>query len=75
MYHVDKLRYTVEEAERRKQLESALDAFLFGFVSKCIRGAWDIQDQWDYMVNELNNLGLEEYIQITQKAYDRTYKD
>ena len=74
-YYIDQLRSAKEDANRCADLESTLDTFLFGFAMRCIQGEYDIVADWDFMVNELKTLGLEEYIQITQKAYDRTYKD
>lgn len=75
LYRVDELRYTKEDAEKCVNLNSILNNFLYGFAMKCIQGEHDIVADWEFMVNELNTLGLEEYIQINQKAYDRVYKD
>ena len=74
-YFVDQLRCGKEDVTRYADIKLAIDSFLRSFAMKCIVGEHDIEADWDYMIAELKNLGLDEYIQITQKAYDRMYKN
>ena len=41
-----------------------------GFVT----GSMDIDGQWDGYLEELDKIGLQEYLSVVQTAYDRMYK-
>ncbi|MBQ4562858.1 MAG: hypothetical protein IJA58_00085, partial [Lachnospiraceae bacterium] len=74
-YRVPALRYDEDERERMNDILNAINNFLEPFAAKCIRGEKDILAEWDNMIDELNRLGLQEYMEIAQRAYDHSFKD
>ena len=40
----------------------------------CWPATWIPDADWDNYLNELNNIGLEELIEVYQTVYDRMYK-
>lgn len=73
-YKIPPLRYTAEEADRRADLLTTIETYGTPMAQKFVFGEVPMED-WDKYVAELYALGLEEVIEITQTAYDRTYKD
>jgi len=74
-YRVPALRYDEDDRERMNDILNAINNFLEPFAAKCIRGEKDILAEWDNMIDELNRLGLQEYMEIAQRAYDHSFKD
>lgn len=74
-YRIPTVRYTLDEDGRRADLITSIETYLTPFASKCIKGDLDIEAEWDNFIGELNTLGLQEVIDLTQTAYDRMYKD
>ncbi|MCM8711215.1 ABC transporter substrate-binding protein [Clostridium sp. SYSU_GA19001] len=68
--HLPSLFYTPEEVERRNQIETELGEY----VNKK-RAQWlmngGIEGEWDKYLSDLKKIGIDEYIKITQAAYDR----
>ena len=73
-YMIPTLRFTAEDLETILDMEDKFGNFLGTFAAKCVKGEHDIVAEWDYMINELNSMGLQEYLSILQAAYDRVYK-
>lgn len=65
------LKYTLEESERIHILKTKLDALVKDTCQRWILGADDFETTYDDFLKKLNRLGLNEAIQINQKAYDR----
>ena len=42
------------------------------FCMQFITGAKDIDAEWDGYISALNNVGLERYLELLQKAYDES---
>ncbi len=65
------LYYTEEESQERATLHTDIENYLITMKAQFITGALDIDASWDDFLNQLNEMGLERYLEITQDAYDR----
>ena len=68
------LVYSDEELEVRVDLDTAINAYQDEFWAGVCSGNIDLEAEWDKYVAELNKMGLETWLEITQTAYDRMYK-
>lgn len=66
------LHYTAEEAEAIQGPVTSIPAYVKQSLAEFITGAKDIDSDWDNYLAELKGLGLEEWIDNAQTAYDRT---
>ena len=74
--HPDKvlplLHYTQEEAQQVSQIIADITDFVESTKAEFITGNRDIENGWDSYLEELNNLGLQEWIAVAQTAYERS---
>lgn len=63
--------FTVEEQERIKTLKPDIDNYFEQMEAKFITGAASIDEQWDEFVDTLDSLGIDEWVEVHQDAYDR----
>lgn len=78
-YHLDKhpaeiierILYTQDESQQINDIVASLNTFRSESVARFIVGDKPFSE-WDSYSEELNKIGLEEYIEISQQAYDRT---
>lgn len=68
---IERIVYTTEEEREINDIKTSLDTFRNESVARFIVGDKPFSE-WDSYVAELNKIGLEQYIEISQKAYDRT---
>lgn len=61
---------TLEETERITEAATNIPDFVKQSLAEFVTGARSLED-WDQYLEELNNMGLQEYIECTQAAYDR----
>ena len=61
--------YSVEDTQRLSILQQDIDTYLSDMTAKFITGEVGF-DQWDAYKQRIEQLGLEEYRQITQRALD-----
>ena len=54
------------------EIETNLSTYYQEMMAKFIRGEASLDNDWDSYINELNNIGLERYLEIYQQAYERT---
>lgn len=74
--YVPELVFTAEEDETRVGVKADIDTYWNEMRARFILGEVDIDDdaQWETYLNTLyNDLQLNEYLEIVQGAYDRTY--
>ena len=69
-----KLVYSEEEMETVADVLPTLKQFRDEWTANVLAGNTDIDADWDNYLNELNNIGLEELINVYQTVYDRMYK-
>ena len=65
--------YTLEEAEEMSLLQSDITSYVERKTSEWIMNG-TIDDEWDDFLQELNNRGLDKWLEINQAAYDRFVK-
>lgn len=68
---ITKFAYTVEEEKEATELANVLDSYVREKVALWCTGAADVDKEWDSYLKELDNIGLQRYLEITQAAYDR----
>ena len=69
-----KLVYSEEEIEVVADVKTTLDTYRDEWTANALAGNFDIDAEWDNYLNELKNIGLDEYIEVVQGVYDRMYK-
>lgn len=68
------LCYSEENIKRIAQLKVPIEDYVNESVARFIIGDLDIEKDWSTYLNNLENLGLQEYINIMQTTYDEYYK-
>lgn len=63
--------FTEEEQDRINTLKPDIDTYFEQMEAKFITGAESIETGWDKYIETLEGLGIEEYVDIHQDAYDR----
>nr|PZN08536.1 MAG: hypothetical protein DIU64_10330 [Caldicoprobacter oshimai] len=61
---------TIEEAKRYKQIDSAIISYANMKAAEWIMNG-TIEEEWDAYIEELNKMGLNDWLSINQAAYDR----
>ena len=56
--------------QRRSDLAVAIDNLRSTTLARWITGQGDIDAEWDAYVEQMNSLGLEEYLSLCQMSYD-----
>ena len=69
-----KVPFTTEENDRVSEILSSLTTYINESTQRFIVGDMPFSE-WDNYVSELDNIGLEEYLKVVQKAYDRYRKN
>jgi len=65
-----KVPFTTEENDRISEILNSLKTYIDESTQRFIVGDMPFSE-WDNYVSELNNIGLEEYLEVVQQAYDR----
>jgi len=64
----------LENAAEVAQLRDALNKFVDESTARFITGDLDIESGWDGYIKSLNDIGLNRFIELNQKAYEMVYK-
>lgn len=70
---VQKLIYTPEEADQIAEITATLTTYRDEATVAFITGTRPLTD-WDNYLKDLENIGVEKYLEVAQKAYDRMQK-
>lgn len=65
------LHYNEEEMEQIQQALVDIPTFVDQTMAEFITGSRDIEKDWDAYVDEINSMGLQEWISSAQSAYER----
>ncbi len=68
------LLFLPEESQQLQTLAVELQKYMEESRIAFITGKMDLDEDWDEYVENLKNMGLDKYLEIQQKAYDRQYK-
>ena len=71
---VPSLSFLGDEANEIVDIETQLVDYVDEMVARFVTGDVDIDEGWDAYLRELDNIGLERYIEIYQRSYDRIMK-
>lgn len=63
--------YDPEEAEQIADIKTSLETYVKESMARFATGDMSIERDWDSYVKELENIGLQTYIEVSPKAYDR----
>lgn len=63
--------YDIEEAEQIADIQTSLQTYVKESMARFTTGDMSVEKDWDSYVKELDNIGLQTYIEVSQKAYDR----
>lgn len=66
------LKYTMEETEMIQDQLTNIPNFVKQSLAEFVTGARDIETGWDSYLSELENMGLSQWLETAQAAYDRT---
>ena len=61
-----------DDSAELAQYETDLTSYMNNSFASFIKGDMDLDKDWDSYVNELNKIGLPDYIALMQSAYDQT---
>lgn len=66
------LKYTLEETESIQDQLTTLPDFVKQALAEFVTGARDVESGWDSYLQELDTMGLQQWLEIAQTAYDRS---
>lgn len=71
-YLMPVLKYSVEEQDIYNEVYTLIRDYVRQSMAEFVTGVKDIEKEWNSYLNELDEMGLEELLKISQSAYDRT---
>lgn len=63
-----------EDSAKINEYKTAINAYVDEMISGFLAGTYDLDADWDSYLAEFDALGLDEYLEILQSAYDEVYK-
>jgi len=66
--------FNADEVSELGRLRTQINDYVNESIVRFITGDLNIETEWDAYVDELNNLELDKYLDMLQKAYDNQYK-
>lgn len=70
--HVEIMPMTTDETDASNKIQVTLDNYVKESIGAFLTGVWDIDMYWDTYLAELDKIGVDEVLEIYQRAYDRT---
>lgn len=68
------LLYTAKESEENGEIISTVQQYYNNNVVRFILGDLDVEKDWQAYKDEIENIGLSQWLGVAQAAYDRLYK-
>ncbi len=69
---VEQIKYTLEENEQIQEIKSTLKVYVEESMARFITGDLDVEKDWDNYVKELDTIGLDSLLAVSQTAYLRS---
>ena len=69
---VDDILYTEEEWESIRELQNTINTYVEEQKDLFASGRRNLDSDWNTYLNELNRMGLQRWLEISQRAYTRT---
>ena len=70
---IDFAPLTMDETSEVADVKSAINSYVEEMTCAFLSGDKDIDSSWDEFIKGLNDIGLNEYLETLQKAYDRVH--
>lgn len=70
---IDSAQLTVDEAAEYSDVASSMFSYVEEIMSEFLVGRKDIDEYWDTYLQELENIGMSDYLDVLQTAYDRSH--
>lgn len=70
---IGKILYTPEEERAISEIKTTLYSYIIECQTRFIMGEMSIENDWDSYINTLKSIGLDLFIETTQKAWNRMY--
>jgi putative aldouronate transport system substrate-binding protein len=67
------MNYTTADASELAEIRVNIQKYVNESMAKFVTGAMDLDRDWDKYVAQLNAMGLQKMLDITQKTYDKYY--
>jgi len=74
-YVTPPLFFTLEEALEYTELYDLITTYVEEMIARFVTGDADLNSEWDAYVEELNNMGVDRYIEIIQTAFERQWRE
>ena len=71
---IGNLVYTDEELDQISEISSTLSTYVKECKTRFITGDMDIDGEWDAFQKELQNIGVEKLLEVSQNAWDRMHQ-
>lgn len=71
---IPKLIYNSEESDQISEISTNLLTYVHEYCAAVIDGQMVLDDSWEDFKQEIQMIGLDTYLDVTQKVYDRMYK-
>ena len=72
--YITKIIYTEDEINAINEIQQNITSYRKDSVARFIIGDWDIESGWEDYLKEIKAIGVDEMLDIVQKAYDRCNK-
>ena len=69
-----KITYNEEETNQINDIKNSIQTYVNESIVRFVTGDLDIEKDWDSYLAELESIGLAQYMEVSQVAYDRVYK-
>jgi len=69
-----RLLFTAEEQESINDIQTSINSYVNEAIALFATGTLDIEKDWETYVQTLKDMGLDQYLALSQTAYDRMYK-
>lgn len=70
---IDFAPMTVDETNETADIKSAVNSYVEEMTCAFLSGEQDIDATWDQYIKELENIGISDYLDVLQTAYDRVH--
>ena len=71
-YLLPTLYYTSEESDICADIIADISSYIEESIAEFTTGVRDVESDWDNYLKEINNMGLADWLECAQAAYDRT---
>lgn len=72
VYTYPDITYNEDEVERVADIRADMSPYASQFATQVIAGEIDLEAEWDNYIEQLKEMGLDEYNEIINAAYDRS---